>query len=256
MFAEKSGMRFDILELDHLGSTNEYALGLLQNSDVGEGTLVWAREQFAGKGQGGNQWFSERGSSLTFSVILQTSFLPPGFQFMLNKVVSIAVLKTIRNLTARELKTSIKWPNDIYAGNGKLAGILIQHNIVSDYIQSSVAGVGINLNQEKFPAALPNPVSLRQITGNEFDAGDVLELFCLNLSREYGWLEMNRFEDIDSEYDHCLLGFRKKMTFTSGNHTFTGEIKGVDDYGRLCLMDQEGRVRIFNHGEINQKLEY
>jgi BirA family biotin operon repressor/biotin-[acetyl-CoA-carboxylase] ligase len=248
-------MKFDILELEQLGSTNAYARGLLQNSDAGEGTLVWAREQYAGRGQGDNQWFSERGSSLTFSVILRPSFLLPGLQFMLNKVVTIAVLKTIRNFTAREQNACIKWPNDIYAGNGKLAGILIEHNIVSDHIQGSIVGVGINLNQEKFPAALPNPVSLKQITGNDFDARDVLELYCGNLDLDYARLEMNGYDGIDSEYDACLFGFREKMNFTSGGLTFTGEIKGVDEYGRLCVKDPDGRIRAFNHGEINQNRE-
>jgi BirA family biotin operon repressor/biotin-[acetyl-CoA-carboxylase] ligase len=244
-------MKFDILEVERVDSSNSCALKLLQNSNPSEGTVIWAREQYAGKGQGENQWLSEKGKSLTFSIILHPSFLSPESQFMLNKAVSLSVVNTVRRLLNDNV-TRIKWPNDIYTGTGKVAGILIEHNILSNTIQHTIIGIGINLNQERFPAWIPDPVSLKQITGINFDAREVLDRYFDNLVCEYSRLRKGEFASTDADYTACLYGYGQEMEFTAGQCKFTGRISGVDAYGRLCVMLPDGIVRTFNHGEIRQ----
>jgi BirA family biotin operon repressor/biotin-[acetyl-CoA-carboxylase] ligase len=174
---------------------------------------------------------------------------------MLNKAVSLSVLTTIRKLLKDDKDSCIKWPNDIYIGNNKIAGILIEHTILGNAIKNTVIGIGINLNQEEFPAVLPNPVSLKQITGTNYDIREILERNCENLAREYSRLRKGEFPAIDADYNACLFGYGLEMEFTAGEYSFLGRIEGVDHYGRLCVMSADGVIRVFNHGEIKQNGE-
>ncbi|MCX6284492.1 MAG: biotin--[acetyl-CoA-carboxylase] ligase [Bacteroidetes bacterium] len=243
-------MKSDIIYLERVDSTNAYAKKLLNGSSAGEGTVVWAGEQYAGRGLGENTWYSGAGLNLTFSLILEPLFLQPDNLFCLNKAVAVAVLHTIRHELPGGIQATIKWPNDIYAGNHKLGGILIEHTILGTAIKHTVIGVGINLNQEKFPAGIPNPVSLLQLTGKQYDPRNMLEQTISNLAREYSRLSSAECDEIVSEYDANLLGLGKNLVFTASASSFNGNIQGVDDLGRLCVMTEDGVLRKFSHGEV------
>ena len=243
-------MKFNVIRLDRTASTNSYAQELLQRSGAREGTIVWTDDQFEGRGQGSNSWCSQAGKNLTFSLILEPLFLPPAKQFILNKTMALAVLKSLRQLIPAGIQTFVKWPNDIYAGESKIAGILIEHNIIGASIKNSVIGIGLNLNQEEYPADIPNPVSLMQISGKEYKPGDVLETVCGNLEAEYSRLRYVEHHVVDNEYNISLMGLGIELDFTGAGFSFRGRIQGVDDSGRLCVLTAEGVTRIYNHGEI------
>jgi len=243
-------MKIDIIYLDKVDSTNTYAKKLLNELKAGEGTVVWAREQYAGCGLGENTWHSRAGMNLTFSLILEPLFIQPDNLFCLNKAVALAVFNTIRTELSGDIQASIKWPNDIYAGDRKIAGILIEHTILGTSIKHSVIGVGINLNQVDFPADLPNPASLKQITGLNHDSEKFLENVCRSIDKEYSRLNRGEFKSINDDYNSSLFGCGCDLEFIAGSCSFTGRIKGVDDLGRLLVMTQDEKIGIFNHGEI------
>ncbi len=246
-------MKFDINYLERVDSTNAHAKKLLNGSSAGEGTVIWAGEQYAGRGLGENTWHSGAGLNLTFSLILEPLFLQPDNLFCLNKAVALAVLQTIRHELNGGIEASVKWPNDIYAGDRKIAGILIEHTILGTAIKHTVIGVGINLNQEEFPAGIPNPVSLLQLTGKRYDPRNILEISISNLAGEYSRLSSSECDEIVSEYDASLFGLGKNFVFNASASTFNGSVQGVDDLGRLNVLTADGVLRKFNHGEIVMK---
>ena len=243
-------MKFLVTILDRVDSTNAFARRLIGESKAGEGSVIMAREQYAGRGQGGNRWHSQPGMNLTFSLILEPEFLQPDKQFILNKAIALAVMNSVKEELPPGITASVKWPNDIYAGTRKIAGILIEHTIMGNSLKHSIIGIGINLNQEKFPSDLPNPVSLKQITGFEYDSEKFLEKTCESIDREYNRLIKNVFTSINDNYNSSLFGCGSELEFTAGPSSFTGRIISVDDLGRLLVMTQNGKMRSFNHGKI------
>jgi BirA family biotin operon repressor/biotin-[acetyl-CoA-carboxylase] ligase len=150
---------FTLKEVD---STNNFLKELLSNSTpLVEGTVIMAENQYAGRGQQHKSWHTEPGKNLTFSILLMPVFLPVEDQFDLTRVVSLGVFDALWPITGNKLK--IKWPNDLYYGDNKLGGILIENIIQSGKIKASVIGIGLNINQESFPPYLPNPKSYMKI---------------------------------------------------------------------------------------------
>ncbi len=244
-------MKFSVTVIDRVDSTNAFVRRMIDESKAGEGTVIMAREQYAGRGQGENTWHSQAGMNLTFSLVLEPVFLPPHKQFILNKAIALAVMNSVKQSLSSETITSIKWPNDIYAGIRKIAGILIEHTIMGNSLKHSIIGIGVNLNQQEFPTNLPNPVSLKQLTGLDHENEKFLESTCQNLDLEYSRLIRGEFNSINNDYNSSLFGYGSDLEFTSGSSLFTGRIKSVDDLGRLLIMTQDGKIRIFNHGEIS-----
>src|SRR5680860_150521 len=159
----------NIIVLKDVESTNNYANQLIL-SNAEEGTVVLAQFQKKGRGQQGNQWESQSGKNLLASIILYPKFLKAGNQFLISKMVSLGLVEYLRH-EVRDV--SIKWPNDIYIGNKKIAGILIENAIKGRNLFSTVIGVGLNLNQKNFLSDAPNPVSLYQLTGKEYNIKSV-----------------------------------------------------------------------------------
>lgn len=164
---------FPLVALDETASTNQYLSQLcnqLQES-VAELTTVTAEFQTAGKGQRGNTWEAEEGKNLLFSFVLYPSFLEARRQFILSQIVSLAIKEELSRWSD---EITIKWPNDIYWKDKKICGILIENDLSGHHIRRSIAGIGININQEVFNSDAPNPVSLKQITGKEHDRYEIL----------------------------------------------------------------------------------
>ncbi|MDR0955350.1 MAG: biotin--[acetyl-CoA-carboxylase] ligase [Rikenellaceae bacterium] len=164
--AERLSLRVDYF--DRLPSTNDHAA----RPEYSAASLVWAEEQTQGRGQRGNSWSSRGGENLTFSLVVHPENLRAEHQFYLSKAVSVALVEA---LAAFSLTATVKWPNDIYIGDRKVAGILIENDLQGARITKSIIGIGLNVNQLLFDPALPNPVSMRTVADRPFDRIEVLE---------------------------------------------------------------------------------
>ena len=159
---------FNIIRLDHADSTNSW---LTANRNLVEApVLVYAVEQEAGRGQRGNSWESEPGKNLTASALFHPEGVHPREQFAISEAVALAVVDLLGECG---VEATVKWPNDIYVGDRKICGILIEHAILPDSILYTIAGIGVNINQREFRSDAPNPVSLIQLTEMEEDVDDM-----------------------------------------------------------------------------------
>ena len=149
-----------IYHFDTTASTNDDA----RDEKYREGDVVWADFQTAGRGQRGHEWHSRKGENLSFSVVLEPTFVPIAKQFSVSEVVALSLVDM---LAEYGIDAKIKWTNDIYAGDKKLVGILIEHSLAQTSLRRTIVGVGINVNQTEFDASLPNPVSMAQLLGKE-----------------------------------------------------------------------------------------
>jgi BirA family transcriptional regulator, biotin operon repressor / biotin---[acetyl-CoA-carboxylase] ligase len=244
-----TGFKQTIIELDKVNSTNDYASSLLKTREIPEGTVIWAMEQYEGKGLGANTWESEPGKNLTFSMILHPAFLLPENQFCLNEAVSMGVLDFTRSLIPAE-KNSLKWPNDIYSGNRKLGGILINNIISGTRFETSIVGIGLNINQTEFPANIPNPISVKQILRKETDLTAALNGICMHIKQRYSQLQDDDPAGLHKEYCKNLLGFESWRMYKAGDQEIEGKITGVDGSGRLSVEFKDGHVREFDHQQI------
>lgn len=166
-----------------LASTNSYAQELLAKSKPTEGTVISAATQTAGRGQIGSKWESPQGESLSLSVILYPHFLLARKQFVLNMATALALRDTLSAYAKSEV--SVKWPNDVYLGPRKVAGILIQNQLAGQQVQHSIIGTGVNINQPAFPSELPFATSLYLDTGVSYDLDEVAASYLLALEQRY-----------------------------------------------------------------------
>lgn len=221
------------IKLDKTDSTNSYLSELLVKSSLAEGSIVIAGNQEKGKGQRGTGWESEQGKNITLSVLLKPAFLAPDEQFELSKAVALSVADFIReNIRHAEIK--IKWPNDIYIDNKKVAGILIENSVSGNSISHSVIGIGININQESFSKELPNPSSLKLAAGKEFDLEECLERLCSCIEKRYLQLRSDP-EEIGCDYLGCLYRFDKWAFYNFKGEKLIARIMGVSKTGKLIL---------------------
>ncbi|MEE4196313.1 MAG: biotin--[acetyl-CoA-carboxylase] ligase [Bacteroidales bacterium] len=236
-----------IISLSSTDSTNSYAMRLLKSDEVEEGTLVFTQEQIQGRGLGKNRWESERNMNLTFSIILFPGFLPVEQHYMLSKVISLGLLDYA---SSKVSGISIKWPNDIYYQDKKLAGILIENSIKGSVLNYSVAGIGLNLNQEQFVSDAPNPVSLKQITGIHYHVEDELHLVRQHLKKYYQKLQSGQMNAIHRRYIESLYRLNKFHNFRWNNRIFRAKIIGVNEYGHLQVISSTNEHREFEFKEI------
>ena len=153
--------------LEETTSTNDEA----RNPRYGHGDAICAERQTAGRGQRGHTWSSEEGRNLMFSLVWEPRFLPVSEQFLLSEAVALALTDLFGGYG---IDARIKWTNDIYAGDRKLVGILIEHNLTGDRLSRTIVGIGVNVNQTRFDPSLPNPSSMCLETGCEYDRQEVL----------------------------------------------------------------------------------
>lgn len=223
-----------------ISSTNIFLNELSSKENLLEGTVVLTDFQSGGKGYSGNKWESEDGKNLLLSVFLKPTFLKPTRQFFLNQAVCVAVAKAINEFANVDCK--IKWPNDIYVGDKKLGGILIENSIQGESILQSVIGIGINVNQENFSVSLPNPVSLFQLKKISFDLNIFTEKLLENLEAEYLRLKENKIAALQVEYmsklyrnDEEHVYFFRNEKLLPGVHWAKAKIAGLNPEGKLLL---------------------
>ncbi|HBC78370.1 MAG TPA: biotin--[acetyl-CoA-carboxylase] ligase [Bacteroidales bacterium] len=228
-------------------STNTHASVMIQSDSVTEGTIFYADYQSGGRGQKGNRWVSEVGKNLLFSIVLYPVEVHPADQFIMSIFVSLGICDFLKNHIP---DSKIKWPNDIYAGDDKIAGILIENSIISDTIANSIIGIGMNINQEVFPEELPNPVSLKLITGKDYDLNLCLIQLARFLDIRYKQVIAGDREIQKKEYIASLYKLNSWCRFNSSAGFFDGRIVSVADSGCLKIEDRKGQIREFAFKEI------
>ena len=226
---------------NEIDSTNKIATQYIENKKAQEGDLFWTNYQSNGKGQKGNIWESELGKNLIFSFILKPITLEPGSQFMLNKVISLGLHDFFNSF---ELKKDffIKWPNDIYYCNYKIAGILIENHIIGNKIEFSIIGIGINVNQVYFSEKIKNPISLKQIYSKEFELEELFKNVLKFLEIRITNLYNNDIDNINTDYLNNLLNYNTFSKYIYRNQILNAKIIGINKYGNLKLIDNEGII--------------
>lgn len=229
---------FPFIELDEIDSTNNYAFDKLQANMAVHGETIFAHNQTGGKGQRGKIWNSQSGANIILSVILNTSSLSTVQQFPLSIAVALGVHDFFSKYAGEECK--IKWPNDIYWRDRKAVGILIENLITSRLTeigswQWAVAGIGININQTFFPKQLTNPVSLKQITGKEFDVLALSHELCGFLDYRYKQLISKKTKEQLIQYNKNLYKRHESVRLKKENAAFNCIIEGVNKNGELLV---------------------
>jgi BirA family biotin operon repressor/biotin-[acetyl-CoA-carboxylase] ligase len=234
------------IELGSVDSTNNYAMAQATSGAAGHGTLYFARDQWAGKGQRGRTWTSQPGENIILSAVLEPVALPASLAFSLSAAVALAC-HDLFSRYAGHAATRIKWPNDLYWGDRKAGGILIENNFRGDRWAFAIAGIGININQTTFPESARNPVSLRLITGRSFDV--------IQLARELGQCLDHRYQELEAgqaalitQYNERLYRLGQEARLRKDNVVFDTTISGVSPQGRLLTRDAVDRE--FTFGEV------
>ncbi|MBQ2008712.1 MAG: biotin--[Alistipes sp.] len=231
--------RFDILP-----STNDEATA----TQYVEGDIILAQCQTAGRGQRGHTWESREGENLTLSLLLEPQFLPPSEQFLISECVALGVCDALLHYG---IEAQIKWTNDIYIGDRKLAGILIEHKLQGSALARTVAGIGLNVNQKAFSDDLPNPISMAQATGREFDREEVLQTVATSLMARYEQLREGGAKELQADYHQRLyrLGQEHCYALPDGSR-FRGIIRGVEPTGALRIENERGELLSFLFKEV------
>lgn len=225
----------EIIRLGEVDSTNRYFMDLLTKEKPAEGTVIIADAQTAGRGLDGTTWESTPFMNLTFSFLVYPDFLAPDEQFYLNKAVSLGLAEAVNEILPDQNEITIKWPNDIYIGDKKLAGTLIQNGVKGSHFEFAVIGIGLNVNQVGFPASVSNPVSIKQLGGKEFDLDKVFRIVTSHLNIRYDQLKRGSTQEIDADYLAHLYRFRQLSGFTFKGKPIQGRIMGVNRYGQLIV---------------------
>jgi BirA family biotin operon repressor/biotin-[acetyl-CoA-carboxylase] ligase len=235
-----------IIRIQQTASTSEYLLQLSHAENLAEGTVVVADHQTQGRGQGNNSWESEPGANLTFSIILYPESVKASRQFILSKALSLAVYDFVSRFVP---DASVKWPNDVYAGGRKITGMLIENFIEGAYISKTIAGIGVNINQERFMSDAPNPVSLRQLTGKTYRLEECLQELHTHIADRYRMITETP-DKLDADYLHHLYRFGRLSRFSANELPFEATITGVNRYGMLEMTTRDGKRKVFGFKEV------
>jgi len=240
------------IKLQRVNSTNNYAIDTISKSKPIEGTVISASFQYEGRGQIGRYWESEEGKNITCSTILHPTFLQAHDQFQLNMAVSLGLHDFISHfLTEKDQNVGIKWPNDIYVNNEKIAGILIQNTLKGKFINSSVIGTGININQIKFSDHVPNPTSLSKLLNSDIDIELAFQWLFRFMTKRYLQLTAGQVSLLRKEYLECLYKIDIWSSYMNeDNAIFNGKITGVDEIGQLTIEMEDGKSQSFAFREL------
>jgi len=237
----------NLLFLTEVDSTNTYAMEMLRNVNIIEGTVIHTDNQTKGKGQRGASWISEIGTNITASVILKPQFLSIEKSFYLSKIAALAVYDVLADIIQQsQYDIKIKWPNDILVDRKKIAGILIENTYQNSSIAYSIIGIGINVNQTIFNALGFSASSLKIVMNKDVDRTYVMNVLCSKLEKWYFKLKENKFSEIDETYYERLFGLNQQLHFLDKDkNEFRAEIKDVRLDGKLGLLISESQKIIY-----------
>lgn len=282
-------MKSDYAGMDDANTPMNNANVRSEDVNAVELTLVYADAQTAGRGQIGNSWECEAGENVTFSLICHPRFLRPTEQFVLSEAIALAVADSCRaalegcemgkegsdegkngyetakgecggrkegrgemkcGCSAMKEKVTVKWPNDIYYGDRKLSGTLIECYLRGGELADCVIGTGVNVNQMVFRSDAPNPVSLKQISGKTFDREMLLQDICLRFMTLYNRINRGEADEIHTEYLHHLYRGKGVHEYADAEGRFRASILDVERTGRLLLQRTDGTVRRYGFKEV------
>lgn len=245
-----------IKRLSVVDSTNRY---VRDNADTlwkeagGSGCVaVIAKQQTAGRGQRGNSWQSQGGQNLLLTLLLRPgSSLEVARQFLLSQSVALAVHSAMK---CYGIETSLKWPNDIYAGGKKLAGILVELDYSGAFVEQAIVGIGLNVNQTEFAPMDRVPVSMKMLLGKEVPVDSVLDDFLCCFSHYRSRLLYGCREALSAEYSGLLLGLGEERTYIDSNGPFPAVMEGVEPTGHLLLRRNDGTLSRYMFKEVEQPM--
>ena len=242
----------EVIKLNATDSTNAYLKALMQSASLKDFTVVVAENQHSGRGQMGTTWNSEKGKNLTFSVLKKFKNFFVADQFLLSICVSLSIYATLNKLQVPNL--SVKWPNDILSGTSKICGILLENSISGTQIQSSVIGIGLNVNQTVFNM-LTNASSLKLLLGKTFNLDTLLKELLTDLQANLLKMQNVEKQKLLSEYQKVMFRKDKPSTFEDlDGNLFMGFVKGISAHGKLLVQVEGVLVKEFGLKEI--KLRY
>jgi BirA family biotin operon repressor/biotin-[acetyl-CoA-carboxylase] ligase len=234
----------NIIRLSSVDSTNNYTAKLQKEGIIKSGTVILAEDQFGGRGQRGSEWLSNAGENLTFSIFIAEVNLSVERQFRITQYVSVILIQFLKK---KGIPCNIKWPNDIYYQDKKLAGLLIESSIQGSTINSVVIGIGLNVNQISF-GSLP-ATSMSKALDSVLNLDSILMelIYEFNAKNLEGYL---RASGGDEEYHNSLYGLNEKLRFEDQTGEFVGVIKGVTQLGKLSI-EKEDSLEEYSLKEIS-----
>lgn len=238
-----------IIKVSATNSTNSFAKEMFRNGQNSNCICVVATEQTSGRGQRGSTWQSNAGENLTFSIVYPKLRVKPENQFLISAVVANSVHEALHKFGIKNL--SIKWPNDILAGNKKIGGILIENFMGNGSITTSIIGIGLNINQQSFEG-LAQASSLSIITGKQYNLDQLLRIITehleLNLDLLTGGVSTDRI--MGKYHDHLFkIGIPSTFQIPDGPF-FMGIIKGVARSGKLRVQVEDEEIKEFDIKEV------
>ena len=233
------------LELQQVESTNNYATGAVHEGMAQHGMAVFAHHQTKGKGQHNKTWISDAGKNIAMSVVLQPPGLSLSQSFLISMATAIAVHSFFATYAGSE--TKVKWPNDLYWRDRKAGGILIENIVQGNEWRAAIVGIGLNVNQTSFDSLDTKAVSLKQITGKEYETVALAKELCQHLSTTYEVLHKLPSQIIESYKDHLFM-LNETVRLKKGSRVFDATIKDVTTMGELIV--QHATEERFAVGEV------
>jgi BirA family biotin operon repressor/biotin-[acetyl-CoA-carboxylase] ligase len=233
------------IQLAVVESTNNYAMAEVQARMAEHGTTWFAHHQTAGKGQRGKTWLMDAGLNIMLSILIEPVTLRTVDQFKLSATIATGCFDFFEAYALDE--TTIKWPNDIYWKDRKAGGILIENIMQGGQWRYAVVGIGININQTEFSSELRNPVSLKQITGKDFNSVELAQELCSFINDRWKQLVAGGFSDILKDYNDGLYMAGGRVTFKKNGEQFEAVVRSVNKNGELVINDGN---EVVSFGEV------
>ena len=224
--------KYSAIRLNEVDSTNEYAKKYILEHTECQFVSIMAGFQTLGRGQHGNKWESNRDENIMMSLIFKPTLMPANRQFVISQATSLAIVDYLLGMSVKDVK--IKWPNDIYVGNKKICGILVENFIEGSNLSTSIIGVGLNLNQKEFISDAPNPISLYGLVGIKQDVATSQDLLVEHIIKRLESIS-SATNTLDNEYKSNLFRLGMESGFTVDGEHFDGEILGVNEIGQLII---------------------
>ena len=233
-----------VYHFEEVTSTNDLA----REEQFAHGDLLWTERQTAGRGQRGHAWLSEEEANLTFSLVVEPSFLPAKEQFLLSAATAVALCDCLAHYG---IEARIKWTNDIYVEDRKIVGILIEHFHAGATLRRTVIGIGLNVNQEQFDHSLPNPTSMLLEGEKRYDREEVLRTFYACFMARYRQVEQGDAAAVLGEYHRLIYRLGEEQLFRLPNgEELTATIEGIESDGALRLLHAGGKRHSYHFKEI------
>jgi BirA family biotin operon repressor/biotin-[acetyl-CoA-carboxylase] ligase len=241
-----------IIQLHEVDSTNNYAAKLLSEGKLAHGTVILAEHQTAGRGQRGRSWQSVGSKQFTGTFFLKTDFLSVDHLCYLNMGIALSVRAMVQTFTRK--KVSIKWPNDIFIENHKIAGILIETNWKNGRVEGAIVGIGVNITPVQ---SVGYATSLEELSGKLPDVLTILDVLTTYLTEFYQYLQQGDFDYLKSTYESFLWKKDEEIILEERQNPipFSGIIRGVDQIGNL-LVEKDGIITVYHNQELNFEANY